>query len=130
MFEAASWALAEQRMPAERRRELWLEPLPAAELAGAPAAPAALRLGLGRRAVPHGERVAAGPPRDRDGPPQEGTVPTTVHILLDGRVTTRRARGAASSTVEAPAALGFVEAMAGLAMPETNTTSGSAVTLR
>ena len=34
VFEAASWALAEQRMPAERRRELWLEPLPAAELAG------------------------------------------------------------------------------------------------
>ena len=28
VFEAASWALAEQRMPAERRRELWLEPLP------------------------------------------------------------------------------------------------------
>ena len=33
VFEAASWALAERRMPAERRRELWLEPLPAAELA-------------------------------------------------------------------------------------------------
>ena len=34
VFEAASWALAEHRMPAERRRQLWLEPLPAAELAG------------------------------------------------------------------------------------------------
>ncbi len=34
VFEAASWALAERRMPAERRRELWHEPLPAAELAG------------------------------------------------------------------------------------------------
>jgi ATP:ADP antiporter, AAA family len=33
VFEAASWALAEQRMPVERRRELWLEPLPAAVLA-------------------------------------------------------------------------------------------------
>ena len=33
VFEAASWALAENRMPAERRRELWHEPLPAAELA-------------------------------------------------------------------------------------------------
>ena len=33
VFEAASWALAEKRMPAERRRELWHEPLPAAELA-------------------------------------------------------------------------------------------------
>jgi ATP:ADP antiporter, AAA family len=33
VFEAASWALAAQRMPAERRRALWLEPLPAVELA-------------------------------------------------------------------------------------------------
>ncbi len=29
VFEAASWALAERRMPADRRRELWREPLPA-----------------------------------------------------------------------------------------------------
>ena len=33
VFEAASWALAAQRMPAERRRVLWQEPLPAVELA-------------------------------------------------------------------------------------------------
>ena len=33
VFEAASWALAARRMPAERRRSLWLEPLPAVELA-------------------------------------------------------------------------------------------------
>ena len=33
VFEAASWALAAKRMPAERRRSLWLEPLPAVELA-------------------------------------------------------------------------------------------------
>jgi CRP-like cAMP-binding protein len=33
VFEAASWALAAQRMPTERRRALWLEPLPAVELA-------------------------------------------------------------------------------------------------
>jgi AAA family ATP:ADP antiporter len=33
VFEAASWALAARRMPAERRRALWLEPLPAVELA-------------------------------------------------------------------------------------------------
>src|SRR4029079_12755635 len=30
VFEAASWALAERRLSAERRRELWREPLPAA----------------------------------------------------------------------------------------------------
>jgi ATP:ADP antiporter, AAA family len=33
VFEAASWALAARRMPLERRRALWLEPLPAVELA-------------------------------------------------------------------------------------------------
>ena len=33
VFEAASWALAASRMPAEKRRELWQEPLPAVELA-------------------------------------------------------------------------------------------------
>lgn len=33
VFEAASWALAAQRMAPERRRALWLEPLPAVELA-------------------------------------------------------------------------------------------------
>ena len=32
-FEAASWALAAERMPVERRKQLWQEPLPAVELA-------------------------------------------------------------------------------------------------
>jgi CRP-like cAMP-binding protein len=59
---------------------------------------------------------------------QEGAVPSTIHILLDGRVT-MSARDAAPSTVEAPAALGFLEALAGLAMPTTVKTTGTAVTL-
>jgi hypothetical protein len=33
VFEAASWALAERRMPTARVRQLWLEPLPAAIVA-------------------------------------------------------------------------------------------------
>jgi len=33
VFEAASWTLAERRMPEDRRRALWVEPLPAAEIA-------------------------------------------------------------------------------------------------
>lgn len=33
VFEAASWALAAHRMPEERRRTLWHEPLPAVEVA-------------------------------------------------------------------------------------------------
>ena len=42
---------------------------------------------------------------------------------------TAAARDAAPSIVDAPAALAFVEAMAGLPMPETTRTIGSAVTL-
>jgi CRP-like cAMP-binding protein len=59
---------------------------------------------------------------------QEGSVPSVVHILLDGSVTVS-GRDRASSPVKAPTALGFIEAMAGLPMPETIRTSGSAVTL-
>ena len=60
---------------------------------------------------------------------QEGFVPASIHILLDGHVaTTGRAR---RRRPYAPAgALAFFEAMAGLAMPETNKTSGSAVRWR
>ena len=128
VFEAASWTLAEQRMPAERRRELWLEPLPAAELAGrlrrlplfaSVSVDELFRMASASRQVRHESGSVL---------EQEGAVPSSIHILLDGRVTVV-GRDAAPSTVDAPSALGFVEAMAGLAMPETNRTSGSAVTL-
>ncbi len=128
VFEAASWALAERRMPAERRRELWLEPLPAAELAGR-----LRRLPLfASVTVDELFRMASASRQVRHEPgtvlAHEGSVPSSIHILLDGRVTTS-GRDAAPSSLDAPAALGFVEAMAGLAMPETIRTSGSAVTL-
>ena len=128
VFEAASWTLAEQRMPAERRRELWLEPLPAAELAGrlrrlplfaSVTVDELFRMASASRQVRHEGGSVLG---------QEGSVPTSIHILLDGRVTAA-ARDAAPSIVDAPAALAFVEAMAGLPMPETTRTTGSAVTL-
>ena len=128
VFEAASWTLAEQRMPAERRRELWLEPLPAAELAGrlrrlplfaSVTVDELFRMASASRQVRHEAGSVLG---------QEGSVPTSIHILLDGRVTAA-ARDAAPSVVDAPAALAFVEAMAGLPMPETTRTTGSAVTL-
>ena len=119
VFEAASWTLAERRMPAERRRELWLEPLPAAELAGR-----LRRLPLfASVTVDELFRMASASRQVRHEPgtvlAQEGSVPSSIHILLDGRVTAT-GRDAAPSTLDAPAALGFVEAMAGLAMPETN----------
>jgi HEAT repeat protein len=128
VFEAASWTLAERRMPAEKRRKLWLEPLPAAELAGR-----LRRLPLfASVTVDELFRMATASRQVRHDPGsllmQEGSVPTTIHILLDGKVTSAGREGA-PSTVDAPAALGFIEAMAGLPMPETIRTTGHAVTL-
>ena len=128
VFEAASWALAERRMPAERRRELWHEPLPAAELA--------TRL----RELPLFASVsidelyriasAAKQVRHESGAVllTEGTIPETIHFLLDGRVVVTSRDGAPQTTV-APAALGFTEALSGMSMGGTVRTDGVAVTL-
>jgi AAA family ATP:ADP antiporter len=129
VFEAASWALAERRMPAERRRELWLEPLPAAELAGrvrrlplfaSVSVDELFRMASASRQVRHetGSVLA-----------QEGSVPSSIHILLDGKVAATGRETGQSTTIEAPAALAFHEAIAGLTMPVTLKTVGSAVTL-
>jgi CRP-like cAMP-binding protein len=128
VFEAASWALAERRMPAERRRELWLEPLPAAELA------AQLRKLPLFASVTVDElfRIAgaARQVRHESGSIllQEGATPDNVHLLLDGRVTTA-SRQRALQSMDAPAALGFEEALQGVPMRETIRTSERAVTL-
>jgi ATP:ADP antiporter, AAA family len=128
VFEAASWALAEKRMPAERRRELWREPLPAAELAS--------RLRelplFASVSVDELFRIAAAAKQVRhDGGTvllQEGIVPETIHFLLDGRVIASSRTGA-PRVLETPAALGFAEALSGTPMPETIRTEGLAVTL-
>ena len=128
VFEAASWALAEHRMPPERRRELWLEPLPAAELAS--------RLRelplFASVSVDELFRIASAAKQVRHDPGtvllQDGSVPATTHFLLDGRVTaTSREMG--PRVVNAPASLGFAEALSGSAMGETIRTEGIAVTL-
>jgi CRP-like cAMP-binding protein len=131
VFEAASWALAEKRMPAERRRELWHEPLPAAELAS--------RLRelplFASVSVDELFRIAATARQVRHEPgavlQQEGAVPETTHFLLDGRVVVAvgAMRGAVPRVLQTPAALGFAEALAGTPMPETIRTEGVAVTL-
>ena len=128
VFEAASWALAEQRMPAERRRELWLEPLPAAELAG--------RLRdlplFSSLSVDELFRVTGAGRQVRHEPGsvllQEGAVPESIHLLIDG-VVMATGRDTEPRRFEAPAALGFTEALAGTAMHETLRTSDIAVTL-
>jgi CRP-like cAMP-binding protein len=128
VFEAASWTLAEMRLAAERRRELWLEPLPAAELAGtlrrlplfaSVSVDELFRIAGAARQARHEQGVVL---------LQEGAVPEQTHLLLDGRVTAT-SREAAPHSVEAPAALGFAELLQGLPMPETLRTSGIAVTL-
>ena len=128
VFEAASWALAEKRMPAERRRELWLEPLPAAELA------ARLReLPLfASVSVDELFRIAAAAKQVRHDPGavllQEGAVPVTTHFLLDGHVVASSREGLTRS-IGAPTALGFTEALSGTPMRESIRTEGIAVTL-
>jgi AAA family ATP:ADP antiporter len=128
VFEAASWALAEHRMPAERRRELWLEPLPAAELAG--------RLRhlplFASVSVDELFRVAGAARQVRHEPGtvllQEGSIPASIHLLLDGRVSAA-SRDSQPRLVQAPAAIGFAEALQGLPMSETVRTTEIAVTL-
>jgi ATP:ADP antiporter, AAA family len=128
VFEAASWALAEQRMPAERRRELWREPLPAAELAGR-----LRQLPLfAQVSVDELFRMAGAARQVRHEPGtvllREGAVPTHIHLLLDGTVSASSAEGPAV-TIEPAAALGFHEALQGQPMLQTLRTEGVAVTL-
>jgi CRP-like cAMP-binding protein len=128
VFEAASWALAEKRMPAERRRELWHEPLPAAELAS--------RLRdlplFASVSVDELFRIASTARQVRHDPGavllQEGAVPESIHFLLDGRVVASSRDGAPRS-LQTHSALGFVEALAGTPMTETMRTDGLVVTL-
>jgi AAA family ATP:ADP antiporter len=128
VFEAASWALAEHRMPAERRRELWLEPLPAAELAGrlrhlplfaSVTVDELFRIGGTARQVRHEPGTVL---------LQEGSVPETIHLLLDGRVNAASRSGTPRS-IDPPSALGFAEALQGQPMAETVRTAETAATL-
>jgi CRP-like cAMP-binding protein len=128
VFEAASWALAERRMPAERRRELWHEPLPAAELAGRLRnLPLFASLSVDElfRVTGAGRQV-----RHDNGTVllQEGSVPEHIHLLLDGAVTAST-RDGATRRLDEPVALGFAEALAGTALRETVRTVDRTVTL-
>jgi AAA family ATP:ADP antiporter len=128
VFEAASWALAEQRMPAERRRELWLEPLPAAVLASELRA---LPL-FSSVSVDELFRIAAASRQVRHEPGTillvERSTPEMIHVLLDGEVVVTSERRE-PETLTAPASLGFMEALQSKPMRKTVRTSGVAVTL-
>ena len=118
VFEAASWALAARRMPSERRRELWLEPLPAVELADRlrrvpifafSSVDELFRLALLGRQVRHEQ----GRTLYEAGRPAE-----SLQFLLDGRVTVERP-GDAPQTNEAPGVLAFEAVLEG--SPATST---------
>ena len=128
VFEAASWTLAEQRMPAERRRELWLEPLPAAALASE------LReLPLfSSVSVDELFRITSASRQVRHEPGAtlliERSIPDMIHVLLDGEVVVTSERRQ-PETLTAPSALGFMEALQFKPMRRTVRTAGIAVSL-
>jgi AAA family ATP:ADP antiporter len=128
VFESASWALAERRMPAARRRELWVEPLPASEIASRIRA---LPL-FASVSVDELFRIANASKQVRHDAAaillQEGVVPTTVHVLLDGGVIASR-DSAEPRSIESPATLGFVEALQGSQSREAVRTTEVAVTV-
>jgi len=117
VFEAASWGLAGERLP-ERRWELWLERLPAVELAN--------RL----RAIPLFDfisvdelfRIAAAAHQVRHEPGREiyheGVHPAAVAFLLDGCVRISGSEGAPTE-LTAPAALAFDEILEDSPLPHT-----------
>ena len=112
VFEAASWALAEQRMPAERVRQLWLEPLPAVELASRlRTLPIFARVsvdelfrlgGTGRQTRYEAGHVLS----------VEGQAPGNVQFLLEGEVE-GRSRAGDTRTFEPVSPLGFDEVITG-----------------
>jgi AAA family ATP:ADP antiporter len=116
VFEAASWALAAQRLSPERRRALWAEPLPAAELADRirriqlfnfVSVNELFRIAsLGRQVRFEAGRVLY----------EGGRPPESLLFLLDGKVTVE---GSRPRTLEAPAVLAFEHVMEGSAVPAT-----------
>jgi ATP/ADP translocase/HEAT repeat protein/CRP-like cAMP-binding protein len=127
VFEAASWALAARRMPSERRRALWLEPLPAVELADRirriqlfdyASIDELFRIaGLGRQVRHEPGRVLY----------EAGRNAESLQFLLDGRVGLDT-DGIASDR-QAPAALGLEAVLEGSPMRSTIRAADTAITL-
>ncbi len=128
VFEAASWALAEQRMPEERVRQLWLEPLPAVELAARlrtipifakVSVDELFRLGGTGRQVRYDPGVVLG---------TEGVIPNTLQFLLDGNVEARSQAGSVEE-LQPVAALGFDQVVSGTPLSWTLKTTARCVCL-
>jgi AAA family ATP:ADP antiporter len=127
VFEAASWALAANRLKADRRKQLWQEPLPAVELADRlrdiplfdfTHVHELFRLARLGRQVRHetGRTLYA-----------RGAVVHAVQFLLDGALTVSGPGG--TQQVRAPAALGVEELLEGAPMRTSVVAAEPAITL-
>ena len=126
VFEEASWALAAHRVSAEKRRALWLEPLPAAELAERIRVMHLFRFSsvdelfriadLGRQVRHEAGRVLY----------TEGQPADSLQLLLDGSVSIADGE---TREVAAPAALAFEAVLEGSAMRSTIRATETAICL-
>jgi len=129
VFEAASWTLAGLRLQASKRRALWLEPLPSVEIA--------TRL----RSIPIFASVATDElfriartgrqvRLDRGHTLYEaGSLPSHVHLLLDGQVHGTTPGGGARD-ISHPAPLGLEDALEQRPHPETVRATETSVALQ
>jgi AAA family ATP:ADP antiporter len=127
VFEAASWALAANRVKAERRKQLWQEPLPSVELADRlrkvplfdfTHVDELFRLArLGRQVRYEKDHFVC----------QRGELSGSIQFLLDGRVTITNPTG--TRQVAAPAAIGFEELLEGSPMTSTIIATERSITL-
>jgi ATP/ADP translocase/HEAT repeat protein len=126
VFEAASWALAARRVSAERRRALWLEPLPAVELAdrfrrmhlfNCVSVDELFRIAaLGRQIRYDDGRVLF----------EQGRTATSLQVMLDGRVVIE---GPGARTIDAPAVLAFEQVLEGTSLDATIRAAGPVICL-
>lgn len=128
VFEAASWTLASYALTPKRRRERWVETLPAVSLVDRiRGLPLFASVGIDElfriAGSGHQTRHDAGTTLFR-----EGAVPEQLHVLLDGAVVATGYRGG-SREIVSPAPLGFEEALDGCLMSESIKTTGPAVSL-
>ena len=118
VFEAASWALAARRMPPDRRRRLWLEPLPAVEIVDRlrhvplfdfVSIDELFRIArLGQQVRHETGRVLYA----------RGHTADSLQLLLDGRVVVHP-QGATAVEIDAPGVLAFEAVLEGTSMQAT-----------
>jgi AAA family ATP:ADP antiporter len=126
VFEAASWALAARRLSIERRRALWLEPLPAVELADRlrrihlfnfASVNELFRIaGLGKQVRHEAGRVLY----------EKGRAADSLQFLLDGTVTVE---ADTPQTIQSPAVVAFTNVLEGSPIDATVRASDTAICL-